>query len=222
MIDQVQHLLPASQHQERVLLLMSGGVESSTLLRLLDASGYLPVPLFLDYAQRAAAQEWKRVIAQCQRLGITAQRLPLADLGEALGALRPHRFHVPILHRNLVAISIASSTAAALHIPMLCLGISADDAAVDASSRREMLTPLAQCLDALGRKLLLPFQQLRKVDIVRLGQDLGVDWDLSYSCLLGRAQHCGSCPQCLKRREAFREAGLQASDVRYARDLSSR
>ncbi|MCE5361293.1 MAG: 7-cyano-7-deazaguanine synthase [Acidithiobacillus sp.] len=217
MIDQVRQRLPAEAPQ-RVLLLMSGGVESSTLLRLLDAVGHTPEPVFLDYAQRAAAEEWRRVQSQCARLGCAPLRLPMAELGNALGALRPQRFHVPVLHRNLIALAVASSAAAALGLRYLCIGVTADDAAVDASSRPALLHPLSEALAALQRELLCPLQDLRKAEVVALGQDLGVDWNLSYSCLLGRAQHCGACPQCLKRREAFQQAGLGHADVDYARE----
>ncbi|WP_308388466.1 7-cyano-7-deazaguanine synthase [Acidithiobacillus sp. AMEEHan] len=218
MIDQVQQLLPDLPAGERVLLLLSGGVESSTLLRLLRRGGLDPEPVFLDYAQRAATQEWQSVTAQCQQLGIAARRIPMRELGEALGKLRPHRFHVPMLYRNLIAISVAASVAGALGICHICMGISADDAAVDSGSRVEALAPLRNHLAALGHSLRLPLFELHKAEIVKLGQGLGVEWNLSYSCLLGRAQHCGACPQCLKRREAFRNAGLQAADVQYARD----
>ncbi|MEY2340756.1 7-cyano-7-deazaguanine synthase [Acidithiobacillus sp. IBUN Pt1247-S3] len=218
MIDQVQQLLPVPAGREHILLLMSGGVESSTLLRLLLSAGQIPVPFFLDYAQRAATKEWQCVSAQCRQLEIVPRRLPMAELGEALGKLRPHRFHVPMLQRNLIAISVAVSAAAAMGIRYLCMGISADDATVDVSSQEQVLEPLCTSLAVLGRELLFPLQHLSKPEIVQLGQGLGVEWDLSYSCLLGRAQHCGVCPQCLKRREAFRIAGLQAADIGYARE----
>ncbi|MEL5848835.1 MAG: 7-cyano-7-deazaguanine synthase [Candidatus Igneacidithiobacillus chanchocoensis] len=217
MIDQVRQRLPAEAPQ-RVMLLMSGGVESSTLLRLLDAMGHTPKPVFLDYSQRAAAEEWRRVQAQCARLGCAPLRLPMAELGNALGALRPQRFHVPVLHRNLIALTVASSAAAALGVRYLCIGVTADDAEVDASSRPALLHPLSEALAALQRELLCPLRDMRKAEVVALGQDLGVDWKLSYSCLLGRAQHCGACPQCLKRREAFQQAGLAHADVDYARE----
>jgi len=45
--------------------------------------------------------------------------------------------------------------------------------------------------------------------VIRRGLDLGVDYDTTYSCLLGYPVHCGRCPQCVKRREAFHAAGLE-------------
>jgi 7-cyano-7-deazaguanine synthase len=45
--------------------------------------------------------------------------------------------------------------------------------------------------------------------VIRRGIELGVDYDTTYSCLLGYPVHCGRCPQCLKRRDAFRAAGLE-------------
>ncbi|MCE5388325.1 MAG: 7-cyano-7-deazaguanine synthase [Acidithiobacillus sp.] len=204
-----------SRNSPASLLLCSGGVESSTLLLALHQGPVRPV--FLDYGQRAADQEWQHVQSQCQNLALEPLRFGLADLGEELGRLRPHRFHVPMLHRNLLAISIAASAAAALAVQQIILGISADDAVTDACSRGNFLADLGTALGHLGLQVRTPFQDLSKQEIIRFGQSLGMNWKLSYSCLLGKAQHCGQCPQCEKRRAAFAAAALQDYDVNYAR-----
>ena len=54
-----------------------------------------------------------------------------------------------------------------------------------------------------------------KSEVVRRGATLGVDFDTTYSCLLGYPVHCGRCPQCRKRRMAFTEAGVAEPEGFY-------
>lgn len=78
---------------------MSGGVESSTLLFQLAQTEH-PQPVFLDYAQRAAQQEWEAVQRLSENQQVHAQRYDLSAFGDAVGALRAERYHVPLPHRN--------------------------------------------------------------------------------------------------------------------------
>ncbi|MCY0871326.1 MAG: hypothetical protein OWQ56_01170 [Acidithiobacillus caldus] len=91
---------PPLPQPERSLLLCSGGVESFTLTHAFgtDSGLYL---FFLDYGQRAAAEEWKRVQTLARSLRLERERFDLRDFGEAVGRLRPQRYHVPTPHRNL-------------------------------------------------------------------------------------------------------------------------
>lgn len=57
-------------------------------------------------------------------------------------------------------------------------------------------------------RLHTPLQWLTKKDIIRLGESLGVDWSLTWSCYKGGDQHCGECPTCRARREGFKTAGV--------------
>lgn len=65
-------------------------------------------------------------------------------------------------------------------------------------------------------KLVTPFQDLRKAEVVGLGERIGVAWADTYSCMRGAGKHCGSCSQCLARRNAFLAAGVRESPDTYA------
>lgn len=65
-------------------------------------------------------------------------------------------------------------------------------------------------------KLMVPLQWLMKVDIIKLGTELGVPWRDTWSCYKGEAQHCGTCPTCRARQDGFRKAGVPDPTV-YAR-----
>jgi 7-cyano-7-deazaguanine synthase len=55
---------------------------------------------------------------------------------------------------------------------------------------------------------LVTFVRFNKTDIARMGYELGVPFDLTWSCYKGGSRHCGVCGTCTERKEAFREAGL--------------
>ncbi|WP_215842581.1 7-cyano-7-deazaguanine synthase [Acidithiobacillus montserratensis] len=209
-IRQPEPLSPDS----RCLLLMSGGVESSTLLFQLARQEH-PQPVFLDYAQRAARQEWQAVQTLSAELRILPQRYDLSAFGNAVGALRTARYHVPLPHRNFVAIAAVAAIASNMNIKRIVIGLSADDAAVDACSRPAFQSAIRDTLGSLGLQLETPLIHLGKDAIIQYGNDLGVPWAKTYSCLLGRTPACGFCPQCLKRRAAFARAGVNDSDMGY-------
>ncbi len=62
-------------------------------------------------------------------------------------------------------------------------------------------------------EILRPFINLDKAEIVRLGQDLGVDFSATYSCYNGGRTHCGKCSTCVERKEAFVSAGVKDPTV---------
>ena len=57
-------------------------------------------------------------------------------------------------------------------------------------------------------KVVSPFCNINKTDIVRLGSKLKVDYSLTYSCYKGGEKHCGKCGTCVERKEAFRDSGI--------------
>jgi 7-cyano-7-deazaguanine synthase len=58
-------------------------------------------------------------------------------------------------------------------------------------------------------RLRTPLAYMRKEDVIRLGEDLGVDWKHTWSCYLGGEVHCGTCPTCRARRSGFIAAGVE-------------
>ncbi len=190
------------------MLLLSGGIESVTLLHR-ESRERRVYPLFIDYAQRAAACEREAAQAQCDSLGLTLNTLNMAAAGEGFRAGQDKRAHVPIPHRNLTLLSLALSYAAQLGLGRLCLALNREDRQAYPSAGPgfiEAFAALARTLEDI--ELATPLDHLDKAAIIAEGIDLGVDYAQSYSCLLGYTQQCGRCPQCEKRRMAFTENGL--------------
>jgi 7-cyano-7-deazaguanine synthase len=69
-------------------------------------------------------------------------------------------------------------------------------------------------------RLHTPLEWLCKMDIIRWGDNLGVPWDLTWSCYKGDEFHCGTCPTCRARREGFIDAGVEDPTI-YVPDLET-
>lgn len=191
------------------ILLLSGGVESTTLLAQLAAAGEPVQGLFIDYGQRGAVEERRASETHCERLGVELVPLDLARVGAAFRRGQERKAHVPLPHRNLVALSLGLSYAANLGAKRFYLAANREDAAEHAASSHAFLAQFRIICGLLGEaELRTPYLDFSKADVIRRGVKLGVDYDTTYSCLLGYPVHCGRCPQCLKRRDAFRAAGV--------------
>jgi 7-cyano-7-deazaguanine synthase len=192
------------------VLLLSGGIESTTLLAQLADAGEPVQALFIDYGQRGAAEERRAAETHCGRLGVELVALDLARVGATFRRGQERKHHVPLPHRNLVALSLGLSYATNLGAKRLYLAANRDDATEQPSSSHAFLAQFRLMCGLLGDvELRAPYLDLTKADVIRRGVELGVDYDSTYSCLLGYPVHCGRCPQCVKRREAFRAAGLE-------------
>ena len=201
------------------VLLASGGVESTALLYQEHAAGRRLRALWIDYGQRAARYERACVEFHCEGLRIPVTRLNLGTLGAVFRAEATHDFHVPLPHRNLVALAVGFSFASTIGARALLLALNREDTQDYASAGAAFLAQWR----ALGATLEprieteTPLIALTKAEVVRAGEALGIAWQHTYSCLLGHALHCGRCPQCRKRRAAFAAAGVPEPAEFYRR-----
>lgn len=188
------------------VLLLSGGVESATLLHEHRAEDLRAV--FIDYGQRAARAEHAAARWQCDAAGVNLIGLDMHAVGEAFRAGQSQKWHVPLPHRNLVALSVGLSFATQVQAHRLYLALNAEDASAYPSASNDFVAAFQAMARALGDvALITPYATLDKAQVIVRGGQLGVDYRHTYSCLLGHPKHCGRCPQCLKRRAAFAEVG---------------
>ncbi len=175
------------------VLLLSGGIESATLLHERGRAGNLRA-LFLDYGQRAARAERSAATALCETTGTPLTVLSLRGLGKALAPPGPFSPHVPLNARNLLAVALKTHA--------VLLGVQRDDRG-HSEGALPFITALSDTLAALGLALETPYRDLRKSEVVARGRALGIDYTRTYSCLLGRRAPCGRCPQCRARAQAL-------------------
>lgn len=191
------------------LLLLSGGVESATLLGREAPLGPITA-LTVNYGQRGAEREQMASRRLCESHGIRSVNLNLADCGETFRDGLSRRAHVPMPHRNLVILALAVSYAATRGIQRIALALNRDDLNAYASASESFLTRFDDLVATLDTRIRIetPLKDLTKAAVIRLGHELGVDFSITWSCLLGYETHCGACPQCRSRQAAFREAGI--------------
>jgi 7-cyano-7-deazaguanine synthase len=219
--------------EQRAIVLLSGGLDSSTALAIAVEQGYTPYTLSFRYGQRherelAAAQavgrhfgcvEHKVIDLDLRAFGGSALTdaaidLPL-DRDEATLARGVPVTYVPA--RNLIFLSIATAYAEVNGAVDIFLGITAVDYSGYPDCRPEFLDAFAEAArlatkagteDGRTLRFYAPLITLSKAEIVREGTRLGVPWELTWSCYAGGEQACGRCDSCQLRLKGFTEAGL--------------
>jgi 7-cyano-7-deazaguanine synthase len=190
------------------VILLSGGIESTTLLHR-EAARRALLPLFIDYGQRAAQQELSAARHQCELLGLELKALDMSRTGEGFREGQSKKLHVPLPHRNLVALSLALSYATQMEANGVLIALNREDTTAYPSASEAFLAQFHSLAATLGSIAIeAPLSHLLKSEIIRAGVEDRIDYSHTYSCLLGYTQHCGQCPQCRNRQGAFHDAGF--------------
>lgn len=197
------------------LVLVSGGLDSIVALLASRREGHCTA-LHFDYGTKQNEVELGYTRRQCQKLGIELYEMKL-DLfkqfksGLFLGDVqRGGDAIVPF--RNGIFISIAAGIAMSRGLDEIVLASHFNDSSTFPDCTQKFSETMSRAIEAgTGGKVKLatPFSIMYKHDIVVLGEKLGADFSLTYSCYRGEAQHCGICPTCIERKEAFKTAGVE-------------
>ena len=214
---------------EKAVVLVSGGLDSSTVLAMARARGYQCYSLSFDYGQRHRAElvAAQQVSAAMQVVEHKVVHLDLDSIGGS--ALTDMRIAVPeqatggipityVPARNTVFLSIALGWAEVLEAAHLFIGVNAVDYSGYPDCRPEFIRAfesmanLATRAGVEGRPLTIntPLMDLGKGEIIKAGVELGVDYALTVSCYQATAAGlaCGRCDSCRLRRQGFRDAGV--------------
>jgi len=220
---------------KRAVVLLSGGLDSATVLAMARAQGFECFALSVDYGQRHHA-ELAAAQRVAQALGAREHRVVNIDLtgfgGSALTdaniAVPEHASSgIPITYvpaRNTIMLSLALAWAEVLHAQDIFIGVNAVDYSGYPDCRPEYVAAfermanLATQAAVEGKPLTLhaPLLHLTKAEIIQQGVGLGVDYALTVSCYQADEQGCacGRCDSCRLRREGFQSAGVPDS-TRY-------
>lgn len=216
--------------QKKAVILLSGGLDSATVVAMAKADGYTCYTMSFDYGQRhrAELQAAERVARQ---LGVVEHKVIGLNLNGIGGsALTDSSIDVPeapsegipvtyVPARNTVFLSLALGWAEVLGARDIFIGVNAVDYSgypdcrpefVEAFERMANLATKAG-VEGDGFRILAPLQFLSKAQIVEAGMARGVDYALTVSCYQaddeGRA--CGKCDSCRLRAEGFAAAGVK-------------
>lgn len=112
-------------------------------------------------------------------------------------------------------LNVAAGLAVSIGADHVATGVHAGDHFVYPDCRPEFIESLNVCLKLANEgfvsgdfSVLAPFVHSTKADIAALGNELGVQWEETWSCYKGGDVHCGTCGTCFERREAFQLAGV--------------
>ncbi len=218
---------------KKAVVLLSGGLDSTTVLAIAREQGYSCFCLSFQYGQRQEVElERARKIArhfQAERHLILRVELDAIG-GSALTGdvavpkdrvIADGNDEIPITYvpgRNIIFLAHALSWAEVLGAADIFLGINAIDYSGYPDCRPEFLEAFAQMArlgtkaGAMGEELRFhaPLQHLSKKEIIQRGMALGVDYRMTHSCYdpVGELA-CGHCDACLLRLQGFREAGWE-------------
>jgi 7-cyano-7-deazaguanine synthase len=227
--------------QRRAVILLSGGIDSTTTLAIAISEGYEGYTLSFDYGQRHQIEtEAARRIADS--LGAKEHRIAKIDLrifgGSALTddvdvpKQRPQSeiaHGIPITYvpaRNTIFLAYALAWAEVIPASDIFLGVNAIDFSGYPDCRPEFieafenLANLGTKAGVEGRRFQIhtPLIKFSKAEIIRKAVELGVDLSMTHSCYdpLPEGLACGECDSCLLRLKGFREAGMK-DPIRYLR-----
>ena len=202
-------------------LILSGGMDSTTLLYDLMDQGYDMECLTFDYGQRHA-KEIAMACRTCKKLGIPHKILGIGVLNEvADSSLTRTDQKVPEGHyadetmkstvvpnRNMVMLSLAASYCMSKKIPNLFYAAHGGDHAIYPDCRPLFIGRMRKVLhsaDYFRVDLKVPYMKLDKGKIASIGKYIGVDYKLTWTCYVGGKKPCGKCGACVERAEAFKQ-----------------
>lgn len=214
---------------KKAVILLSGGLDSATVVAMAREQGYSCYSMSFDYGQRhrSELQAAERVARQ---LGVIEHKVIGINLdGIGGSALTDARIEVPqspttgipvtyVPARNTVFLSLALGWAEVLEAQDIFIGVNAVDYSGYPDCRPEFVNAfehmanLATKMGVEGQRIRIqaPLQMLSKAEIVQAGSRLGVDYGLTVSCYLADAdgRACGKCDSCRLRAAGFAAAAM--------------
>lgn len=214
----------------RAVVLLSGGLDSATVLAMARKEGRACHALTFTYGQRheieiAASKRVAKALGAEEHViypldlrlfGASALTADIAVPKDQVGKPGIPITYVPA--RNTIFLSLALGYAEAHEAQEIWIGVNAVDFSGYPDCRPEFVDAFQQVIlkgtksgiEKKEPRIVTPLIQLTKADIIRRGTALGVDYSLTHSCYdpdrSGRA--CGHCDSCLLRRRGFEEAGV--------------
>lgn len=224
-----------NQQKKKAVILLSGGVDSATVLAIAKSLGFEPCALSFRYGQRHSV-ELEAAARIAQSFGVDRHLVMDIDLRQIGGSALTADMDVPksrsveemakdipvtyVPARNTIFLSYALAWAEVLGASDIFIGVNALDYSgypdcrpeyIEAYERMANLATKAGVEGKQKLKIHTPLISLTKAQIICKGIELGVDYSLTHSCYDPSADglSCGYCDSCLLRLKGFQEAGLK-------------
>jgi 7-cyano-7-deazaguanine synthase len=190
-----------------IITLVSGGIDSLVMAKIIDIQGEKQIPLFIDYGQLAREKEWKA----CKRI-LKESDLPepvkvdLSDYGKLISSgitdkTKDIHDEAFLPGRNLLFLVVAGSYAHYRGVKKVAIGLLSEKFHLfpDQTQRFIVNTNIA-VNEALNDNIAIvtPLINFTKSDVIKLAKHYGLPINNTYSCHSGREKYCGKCISCLE------------------------
>jgi len=216
---------------KKAVVLLSGGLDSTTALYLAKSKGYEVYAISFDCGQRhdkelASAKKVAEIASVKEHIivetnmsawggsALTDNKIDVPEGDE-------QRKDIPVTYvpaRNMIFLSYAASYAEVIGAEDVFIGVSEVDYSGYVDCRQDFIDAMEQAInkgtvcgaeEGKPIKIHAPFINMTKAEEVKLGIELGVDYSQTWSCYRGEEEACGSCDSCILRLKAFKEAGYE-------------
>src|SRR3990170_1766913 len=210
-----------STKKEKCVVVLSGGPDSATVAYWAKKQGFDAHAITFKYGQ-IATKEVSCAQKIAKKLSIPIKIVDLSSLKEVFGGVTSlcntdipmtSSFSQPIIvpFRNAIFLSVAVSYAASICANKILYGAQGSDEPFYPDCRREFYKAFekAACLGT-GSNISVeaPFSDKPKSETIKIGTQLGVPFNLTWSCYRNGLKHCGKCESCANRKKAFAGAGI--------------
>jgi 7-cyano-7-deazaguanine synthase len=221
--------------KKKAVVLLSGGLDSTTVLAIALKAGYSPITLCFDYGQRHRVElEKARVLSR--KMGALEHKEVEIDLRQFGGSALTDDIDVPkgrsegemtaeipityVPARNTIFLSFCLAAAEVAGAEDIFIGVNAIDYSGYPDCRPEYIQAFEQMANLATKagvegtskfKIHTPLIEMTKAEIIKKGLELGVDYSLTHSCYHpdDQGHPCGQCDSCLLRQKGFDEVGVE-------------
>lgn len=204
---------------QKVVVIYSGGMDSFTVLHNAIRAGHEVYALSFNYGQRHV-KELVCAQAVCQELGIHHKIVDISAINQLIGGSSlTDDIEVPEGHyaadnmkstvvpnRNMILLSLAVGYAVSLEAQAVYYGAHSGDHFIYPDCRPEFvqkMNDVCQIANYEPVDIVSPYLQQTKIEILKDGLAMGLDYSKTWTCYNGREKACGKCGSCQERLEAF-------------------
>lgn len=202
-----------------VLLLASGGLDSTTLAYWLCANGHTVRPLFFDYGQHCVEKEWNTLQDVLHEKALTPERVSISGIFSDsrsrsinepdlwVESVKEDELYIP--YRTLLFFAASAARAQTIGISQVYSAYINSSHAKELDCTTEYLNGLGALAKQVGPvRFQLPFREYSKKQVAKLAIELNVPVGRTFSCQVFSDIPCGVCPNCVERIDALQEVGL--------------
>ncbi len=222
---------------DKVLVLLSGGIDSTTALYDAVRKYGTVTAVSFNYGSKHNKRELMFAAHHCKTLDVKHEIIQLpfmntlfkSDLLKSGGEIPDGHYkedsmkRTVVPFRNGIMLSITAGFAESIKADAIVIAAHTGDHTIYPDCREEFMSAIALAIN-LGTfahiQILRPFIDNDKTDIVKIGKSLNVPYQYTYSCYKGFELHCGVCGTCVERMEAFKLAGIE-DPTEYSADSES-